>query len=71
MITLPVIHVYINSFAIILGYVSKFAFFQFHSPKGVPFHVNLPSTIISTCLRTPSIATRLQRYPVVSKDVVR
>ena len=39
-------------------------FLQFYTAGGIPFYVNLPSTILRLALGSPDISWQLHRYPV-------
>ena len=43
-------------------------YFQYVTPEGLPFYVNLPSSIIKRCLASIDIAKDLQRYPTLIEE---
>ena len=50
-----------NHYLIIIVYSLKFL-----STSGIPFYVNLPTTIVANCLLKIETASKLERYPVVT-----
>ena len=45
-------------------YTEQQSFLQFYTPAGIPFYVNLPSTILRLALGSSDISRQLHRYPV-------
>ena len=37
----------------------------------MPFHVNLPTTIITKCMENPTISKSLKRFPIIVPDGAR
>ncbi len=42
-------------------------YMQFYTESGLPFHVNMPTTVVARCMADPVIAPALHRYPVMSE----